>query len=102
MAMASIDDIFTRIYIDHDVMHGATFPVYDFQKFLTHPFAAARRAGGSVDLGGKMIDLHSGTAEIYMDLYGFTMMYGFSISNVNHQGVNPQNGWTWTVKMMIR
>jgi hypothetical protein len=29
-----------RIYIDHDVMHGATFPVYDFQKFLTHPFAA--------------------------------------------------------------
>ena len=28
-----------RIYIDHDVMHGATFPVYDFQKFLTHPFA---------------------------------------------------------------
>eukprot|EP00438_Fugacium_kawagutii_P028776 Skav233329 [mRNA] locus=scaffold2479:20908:26487:- [translate_table: standard] len=28
-----------QIYIDHDVMHGATFPVYDFQKFLTHPFA---------------------------------------------------------------
>eukprot|EP00438_Fugacium_kawagutii_P008652 Skav201129 [mRNA] locus=scaffold4373:183098:184705:+ [translate_table: standard] len=30
-----------QIYIDHDVMHGATFPVYDFQKFLTHPFADA-------------------------------------------------------------
>ncbi|CAE7826555.1 GIP, partial [Symbiodinium sp. CCMP2456] len=28
-----------QIYIDHDVMHGATFPVYEFQKFLTHPFA---------------------------------------------------------------
>eukprot|EP00439_Symbiodinium_sp_Y106_P032048 s2352_g3.t2 len=28
-----------NIYIDHDVMHGATFPVYEFQKFLTHPFA---------------------------------------------------------------
>ncbi|CAK9017674.1 unnamed protein product [Durusdinium trenchii] len=28
-----------QIYIDHDVMHGATFPVYDWQKFLTHPFA---------------------------------------------------------------
>eukprot|EP00913_Durusdinium_trenchii_P027589 g25877.t1 len=28
-----------NIYIDHDVMHGATFPVYDWQKFLTHPFA---------------------------------------------------------------
>ena len=22
-----------------EVMHGATFPVYDWQKFLTHPFA---------------------------------------------------------------
>ena len=43
----SIDDR-TRIYIDHDVMHGATFPVYDFQKFLTHPFAEARRGGGVV------------------------------------------------------
>lgn len=32
----------SRIYIDHDVMHGATFPVYDFQKFLTHPFADSR------------------------------------------------------------
>ncbi|CAJ1329442.1 unnamed protein product, partial [Effrenium voratum] len=28
-----------NIYIDHDVMHGATFPVYEWQKFLTHPFA---------------------------------------------------------------
>ncbi|CAK8985974.1 unnamed protein product [Durusdinium trenchii] len=28
-----------QIYIDHDVMHGATFPVYDWQKYLTHPFA---------------------------------------------------------------
>ena len=28
-----------RIYIDHDVMHGATFPVYEWQRFLTHPFA---------------------------------------------------------------
>ncbi|CAE7592774.1 unnamed protein product, partial [Symbiodinium pilosum] len=27
------------IYIDHDVMHGATFPVYEWQRFLTHPFA---------------------------------------------------------------
>ena len=27
-----------RIYIDHDVMHGATFPVYEWQRFLTHPF----------------------------------------------------------------
>ena len=26
------------IYIDHDVMHGATFPVYEWQRFLTHPF----------------------------------------------------------------
>ncbi|OLP88435.1 hypothetical protein AK812_SmicGene30235 [Symbiodinium microadriaticum] len=28
-----------NIYIDHDVMHGATFPVYEWQRFLTHPFA---------------------------------------------------------------
>merc|ERR1719411_2145510 len=28
-----------NIYICHDVMHGATFPVYDWQKFITHPFA---------------------------------------------------------------
>jgi len=28
-----------NIYIDHDVMHGATFPPYWWQKYLTHPFA---------------------------------------------------------------
>lgn len=28
-----------NIYIDHDVMHGATFPPYEWQKFLTHPWA---------------------------------------------------------------
>ncbi|CAE7704764.1 unnamed protein product [Symbiodinium pilosum] len=28
-----------QIYIDHDVMHGVTFPPYEFQKFLTHPFS---------------------------------------------------------------
>merc|ERR1719203_2777813 len=28
-----------NIYIDHDVMHGATFPPYDWQKFLTHVWA---------------------------------------------------------------
>mmetsp|Transcript_7235 Transcript_7235/g.13048 ORF Transcript_7235/g.13048 Transcript_7235/m.13048 type:complete len:471 (+) Transcript_7235:75-1487(+) len=28
-----------HIYVDHDVMHGATFPPYKFQQFLTHPFA---------------------------------------------------------------
>ncbi|CAE7686197.1 unnamed protein product [Symbiodinium sp. CCMP2456] len=28
-----------QIYIDHDVMHGVTFPVYEFQKFITHPFS---------------------------------------------------------------
>merc|ERR1712232_359201 len=27
------------IYIDHDVMHGATFPPYWWQKYITHPFA---------------------------------------------------------------
>merc|ERR1711988_281902 len=27
------------IYIDHDVMHGATFPPYDWQRFITHPWA---------------------------------------------------------------
>jgi len=27
------------IYIDHDVMHGATFPPYEWQRFLTHPWA---------------------------------------------------------------
>mmetsp|Transcript_44236 Transcript_44236/g.96235 ORF Transcript_44236/g.96235 Transcript_44236/m.96235 type:complete len:450 (+) Transcript_44236:43-1392(+) len=25
-----------NIYIDHDVMHGATFPPYEWQKFITH------------------------------------------------------------------
>ena len=35
-----------RIYIDHDVMHGATFPVYEWQRFLTHPF-----------LGGSFLQL---------------------------------------------
>lgn len=28
-----------HIYICHDVMHGATFPPYDWQKFVTHPFS---------------------------------------------------------------
>jgi len=28
-----------QIYIDHDVMHGVTFPPYEFQKYLTHPFS---------------------------------------------------------------
>lgn len=28
-----------NIYVDHDVMHGATFPPYSWQKFITHPFA---------------------------------------------------------------
>jgi len=28
-----------HIYVDHDVMHGATFPPYWWQKFLTHPFS---------------------------------------------------------------
>merc|ERR1719203_1175544 len=28
-----------NIYIDHDVMHGATFPPYEWQKFLTHTWA---------------------------------------------------------------
>jgi hypothetical protein len=28
-----------NIYIDHDVMHGATFPPYNWQKFITHPFS---------------------------------------------------------------
>jgi len=28
-----------NIYIDHDVMHGATFPPYAWQKFITHPFS---------------------------------------------------------------
>ncbi|CAE8634084.1 unnamed protein product [Polarella glacialis] len=28
-----------NIYIDHDVMHGATFPRYEWQKFITHCFA---------------------------------------------------------------
>merc|ERR1719291_751598 len=27
------------IYIDHDVMHGATFPPYDWQEYITHPWA---------------------------------------------------------------
>jgi len=28
-----------NIYIDHDIMHGATFPIYEWQKFLTHPWS---------------------------------------------------------------
>mmetsp|Transcript_39965 Transcript_39965/g.94133 ORF Transcript_39965/g.94133 Transcript_39965/m.94133 type:complete len:87 (-) Transcript_39965:9-269(-) len=28
-----------HIYVDHDVMHGATFPPYTWQKYLTHPFS---------------------------------------------------------------
>merc|ERR1719229_536307 len=28
-----------NIYIDHDVMHGATFPPYEWQRFITHPFS---------------------------------------------------------------
>jgi len=28
-----------NIYVDHDVMHGATFPPYTWQKYITHPFA---------------------------------------------------------------
>jgi hypothetical protein len=28
-----------HIYVDHDVMHGATFPPFKWQQFLTHPFA---------------------------------------------------------------
>jgi len=28
-----------NIYIDHDVMHGATFPPYDWQEYITHPFS---------------------------------------------------------------
>mmetsp|Transcript_32063 Transcript_32063/g.102016 ORF Transcript_32063/g.102016 Transcript_32063/m.102016 type:complete len:464 (+) Transcript_32063:133-1524(+) len=28
-----------NIYICHDVMHGATFPPYTWQKYLTHPFS---------------------------------------------------------------
>merc|ERR1712083_391109 len=28
-----------NIYIDHDVMHGATFPPYDWQEYLTHVWA---------------------------------------------------------------
>merc|ERR1712157_36348 len=28
-----------HIYIDHDVMHGATFPPYTWQKYITHPFS---------------------------------------------------------------
>merc|ERR1719221_205125 len=28
-----------QIYIDHDVTHGATFPPYEWQKFLTHSWA---------------------------------------------------------------
>jgi len=28
-----------NIYIDHDIMHGATFPPFDCQKYITHPFA---------------------------------------------------------------
>jgi len=28
-----------HIYVDHDVMHGVTFPPFWWQKFLTHPFS---------------------------------------------------------------
>jgi hypothetical protein len=28
-----------HIYVDHDVMHGSTFPPYWWQKYLTHPFS---------------------------------------------------------------
>jgi len=28
-----------HIYIDHDVMHGATWPPADWQKYITHPFS---------------------------------------------------------------
>jgi len=28
-----------NVYILHDVIHGATFPPYDFQNYITHPFA---------------------------------------------------------------
>lgn len=28
-----------NVYILHDVIHGATFPPYSWQKFITHPFA---------------------------------------------------------------
>lgn len=40
---------FKRSSIHHKVMHGATFPVYEFQKFLTHPFADLRfQRGGDM------------------------------------------------------
>jgi len=28
-----------NIYIDHDVMHGATFPPHEWQEYITHPFS---------------------------------------------------------------
>merc|ERR1711869_27323 len=28
-----------HIYVDHDVMHGVTFPPYWWMKYLTHPFS---------------------------------------------------------------
>mmetsp|Transcript_168129 Transcript_168129/g.297874 ORF Transcript_168129/g.297874 Transcript_168129/m.297874 type:complete len:479 (+) Transcript_168129:75-1511(+) len=28
-----------HIYVDHDVMHGATFPPFKWQQYLTHPLA---------------------------------------------------------------
>merc|ERR1711937_765236 len=28
-----------HIYVDHDVMHGATFPPFWWMKFLTHPLS---------------------------------------------------------------
>ena len=37
--------------LHHKVMHGATFPVYEFQKFLTHPFADLRFQWGYVGIG---------------------------------------------------
>ena len=36
-----------RIYIDHDVMHGVTFPPYEFQKYLTHPGHQIRDASNT-------------------------------------------------------
>merc|ERR1712137_538962 len=28
-----------NVYILHDVIHGATFPPYEWQNYITHPFA---------------------------------------------------------------
>merc|ERR1712118_430997 len=35
-----------HIYVDHDVMHGVTFPPYWWMKYLTHPFSAFILADG--------------------------------------------------------